>query len=63
MSDERFVVREATGPAWDWLPDWLVVDLERKVRVGAYDDEQSAITDAALRNEAGAMSTSDGLGA
>lgn len=42
MSSERFEVREATGPAWDWLPDWVVVDTERQVRAAAYDDEASA---------------------
>lgn len=39
---QRFEVREATGPAWDWLPDWLVIDTEREVRAAAYDDENAA---------------------
>lgn len=48
--NKRFVVREATGPAWDWLPDWLVIDTEKKVRAAAYHDEKSAIFDASERN-------------
>lgn len=48
---ERFVVREATGPAWDWLPDWLVIDTEREVRAAAYNDEATARADAAERNK------------
>lgn len=39
---ERFEVRDATGLGWDWLPDWCVVDTEKKVRVAAYDDEAAA---------------------
>lgn len=39
---QRFEVRDATGPGWDWLPDWCVVDTEKQVRVAAYDDEASA---------------------
>jgi len=50
---ERFVVREATGPAWNWLPDWLVIDTEKEVRAAAYNDEAAAIADAAERNEEG----------
>jgi hypothetical protein len=49
---ERFVVRDATSPCWEWLPDWLVIDTEKEVRVAAYDDEQSALADAAERNKA-----------
>jgi hypothetical protein len=42
VEKERFEVRDATGPGWDWLPDWVVVDTEQQVRVAAYDDEESA---------------------
>lgn len=50
MPTDRFVVRGATGPAWDWLPDWLVIDTEKQVRAAAYNDEASAVADAAKRN-------------
>ncbi len=50
MASERFVIREATGPEWDWLPDWLVIDTVRQVRAAAYNDKESAVADAAERN-------------
>lgn len=53
MGTERFVVREAPRPQWEWLPRWLVIDTLRQVRVGAYDDETFAKEDAAERNLAG----------
>lgn len=40
--EKRFQVRDATGPGWEWLPDWCVVDTKRQVRVAVYDDEASA---------------------
>lgn len=47
---ERFEVRDATGPGWDWLPDWCVVDTEKQTRVAAYDDEAAARADCDERN-------------
>lgn len=53
MADRlRFQVRGATGPNWDWLPDWVVVDTEKEVRVAAYGDEGAARKDCAERNAA-----------
>jgi hypothetical protein len=48
---QRYVVRDASGPGWEWLPDWCVVDTERQVRVAAYDEEGLAREDCAERNE------------
>jgi hypothetical protein len=39
---DRYVIRDASGPGWEWLPDWLVIDTEKEVRAAAYDDEDSA---------------------
>lgn len=50
---ERFVVRDATGSGWDWLPDWLVIDTVKEIRAAAYDDKASAVADAAERNQEG----------
>jgi hypothetical protein len=50
VASERFVVREAIGPGWDWLPDWLVIDTVSQVRAAAYNDKGSAVADAAERN-------------
>lgn len=50
MKQERFEVRDATGPNWDWLPDWVVVDTEKQVRVAAYNNKDQASADAAERN-------------
>lgn len=47
---DRFVVREARGPAWNWLPRWCVIDLAKQVRAAAYDNEEQARADAAERN-------------
>jgi hypothetical protein len=47
---ERFQARDATGPNWDWLPDWVVVDTERQVRVAAYNDRAAAAADCNERN-------------
>lgn len=48
---KRFEVRDASGPGWDWLPDWCVVDTEKQIRVAAYNDEETARADCAERNE------------
>lgn len=51
---ERFQVRDARSRAYDWLPDWVVVDTVRQVRVAAYNDEASARADAQERNKSDA---------
>jgi hypothetical protein len=51
QTDARFVVRDATGRGWEWLPDWCVVDTVKQVRVAAYNSENEARKDAAERNE------------
>ena len=41
MAGERFEVRKS-GPGYEWLPAWCVVDTEEQVRAAAYNDEASA---------------------
>lgn len=59
---ERYVVRDASGPGWEWLPDWCVVDTARQVRVAAYDAESSAYQDAAQRNQEEVADAAEGEG-
>ncbi len=49
-TNARFEARDATGPGWEWLPYWCVVDTIRQVRVAAYSSEKEARRDAARRN-------------
>jgi hypothetical protein len=51
VEKERFEVRDATGPGWDWLPDWCVVDTQKEIRVSAYDDEETARAHCAELNQ------------
>jgi hypothetical protein len=51
VAEPRYEVRDARGPAWGWLPDWVVVDTELQVRAAAYDDEESARKHCAELNE------------
>lgn len=39
---ERFEVRDSSGPGWEWLPGWCVVDTVKQVRAAAYNDEATA---------------------
>jgi hypothetical protein len=48
---DRFVVR-ASGPGYDWLPAWCVVDTVKQVRASAYDSEEDARAHAAELNAA-----------
>lgn len=41
VEKERFQVRKS-GPGYEWLPDWCIVDTEKQVRAGAYGDEATA---------------------
>lgn len=59
---ERFQVRDATSPSWNWLPDWVVVDTEKKVRVAAYDDKDAALADCDERNDSLATTIDSGEG-
>lgn len=47
--EERFVVRKS-GPGYEWLPAFCIVDTEKQVRASAYDDEDEANRDCDSRN-------------
>jgi hypothetical protein len=49
-SKERFEVR-ASGPGYDWLPAFCVVDTVKQVRAGAWNTEAEADAHAAELNE------------
>lgn len=38
---KRFEVRKS-GPGYDWLPAYCIVDTEKQVRAGAHSDEAAA---------------------